>query len=52
MLEALKKLLGLDEASAEARRKAEEEERREREERVAKQQEGLKKVAEARKEEN
>jgi len=47
MLDALKKLVGLDRPSAEARRKAAEEERREREQRVAAQKEALEKVAEA-----
>jgi len=49
MLQALKKLVGLDEASAEARRQAAEQERREREKRVAEQKEALKRVAEAEK---
>ena len=44
MLEALKKLVGLDKESAEARKKAAEEERRERENRVAEQKEALKQV--------
>ena len=47
MLEQLKKLLGLDKESVEARSKAADEERRERETRIAQQTEALKKVAEA-----
>lgn len=47
MLDALKKLIGLDKDSAEARRKAAEAERLERESRVAEQKEALEKVAEA-----
>lgn len=50
MLEALKKLVGLDKETQEARRKAAEEERRERESRVADQKEALKTVAETEKE--
>jgi len=50
MLEALKKLIGLDSGSAEARKQAAEEERRERERRVAEQKEVLEKVAEAERE--
>lgn len=50
MLDALKKILGLDEESKKAREKAAEEERREREERVAQAKQGLEKVAEAQKE--
>lgn len=50
MLEALKKLIGMDKDSVEARKQAAEEERRERENRVAKQHEELKQVAEAEKE--
>lgn len=46
MIEALKRLLGLDEVSKQARRNAAEIERRERETRVAEQKERLKKVAE------
>ena len=47
MLEALKKLVGMDKESAEARKKAAEQERRERESRVAEQKEALKDVAKA-----
>jgi len=50
MWEALKKLVGMDKDSVEARKKAAEEERRERENRVAKNQEALKQVAETEKE--
>lgn len=50
MLEALKKLVGLDKESAEARKKAAEVERRERQQRVAEQKEALKQVVEAEKE--
>ena len=50
MWEALKKLVGLDKESAEARKKVAEEERRERESRVAEQKEALKQVAESEKE--
>lgn len=52
MLETLKKLVGLDRDSAEARKRAAEEERREREQRVAEQKEALEKVAEAEREES
>lgn len=51
MLETLKKLVGMDQQSIEARKKAAEEERREREGRVAEQKEALKQVAEAEKDE-
>ncbi len=47
MLEALKKLVGLDKEGAEARKQAAEQERRERESRVAANKEALHKVAEA-----
>lgn len=47
MLETLKKLVGMDEASVEARRKAAEEEQREREARVAQQKDALKEVPKA-----
>ena len=47
MLEALKKLLGLDKDTVEARKKAADQERLEREARVAKQKEALKQAAEA-----
>lgn len=47
MLEALKKLVGMDQKSMEARKKAAEEERREREMRVAEQKEALKEIVEA-----
>ena len=43
MLETLKKLIGMDKESAEARKKAAEQERREREMRVAEQKAALKK---------
>ena len=51
MMEALKKLVGLDKKSVEARKKAAEEERREREQRVAKEHEALAQVADSQKEE-
>jgi len=46
MLETLKKLVGLDQESAEARKRAAEQEREERESRVAAQSEALKQVSE------
>ena len=51
MLEALKKLLGLDKETVEARKKAADQERLEREARVAQQKEAMTKAAEADKEE-
>lgn len=47
MLEALKKFIGMDKNSVEARKKAAEEERREREMRIAEQKEALKEIVEA-----
>lgn len=47
MLEALKKFIGMDTNSVEARKKAAEEERRERERRVAEQKETLKEIVES-----
>ena len=47
MLEVLKKFIGMDQKSVEARKKAAEEERRERELRVAEQKETLKEIVEA-----
>lgn len=46
MLEALKKLIGIDQKSVEARKKAAEEERHEREMRVAEHKEALKEIVE------
>ena len=46
MLEALKKFIGMDQKSVEARKRAAEEERREREMRVAEQKEALKGIVE------
>ena len=51
-MEALKKLIGMDKDSAEARKMAAEEERRERERRVAEQKDALKKIVEADKHDN
>lgn len=50
MLEALKRLVGMDKESAEARKKAAELERQERESRIAKSKQELEQVAKAEKE--